>query len=82
MLRGVKTTGAAGDASRAREEGRTVFLYKFNIPGSTGIFSGPVPDAAEVIEAVENTGWSLAQMTFAETSRKNHGAMLLLFRRR
>lgn len=82
MIRDAKANTAAQHAARARDEHRTVFLYKFAVPGSTGLFSGPVPDAAEVVEAVESAGWVLVDMSYAETPRRKSGAVLLLFRPR
>ena len=58
----------------------SVFLYSLNLPTTTSSLSGPVPDAAEVIEGVEAIGWRLADMTYAD-KMATKGTLLLLFRR-
>jgi hypothetical protein len=81
FLKDVKADSAKLTASRAVTEGRTVFLYRFNVPASSPAMSGPLSGAAEVIEAVEAAGWRLSDMAYDGAQSKN-GAMLLLFRRR
>lgn len=79
FIKDAKATTAANHAARARQEGRTVFLYRHNVPASSSGFSGPVTDTAEVIESIEQTGWQLAQIAYDGHQSKN-GAVLLLFR--
>ena len=80
LIKDVKTQSAGTDASSAAAEGRTVFLYRFNVPATSSGFSGPVSGAAEVIEGIEQSGWRLAQMAYDGAQSKN-GAVMLLFRR-
>jgi hypothetical protein len=80
LIKDVKAQSAGTDASRAAAEGRTVFLYRFNVPATSSGFSGPVSGAAEVIEGIEQPGWRLAQMAYDGAQSKN-GAVMLLFRR-
>ena len=77
-----KTTAnfAAVDATRAIQEGRTVFVYRYNVPFSSSNFSGSVSGAAEVIETIEAKGWALTQMAYDERQSSN-GSALMLFRR-
>jgi hypothetical protein len=79
FIKDVKATTAASHAARARQESRTVFLYRHNVPATSSGFSGPITDAAEVIESIERTGWQLNQVAYDGHQSKN-GAVLLLFR--
>ncbi len=81
FVKEAKANTAAQHAARARNEGRTVFLYRYNVPATSSGFSGPVEGAAEVIESVEQAGWALVQVAYDGAQSKN-GAALLLFRRR
>lgn len=81
LVKDVKSGTAAQHSARARQEGRTVFLYKFAVPSSSSRFSEPVSGAAEVIEAVERNGWLLHQMAY-DSEQGSHGSVLLLFRPR
>ena len=59
-----------GQARRAMDEGRTVFLARITgLSGSTGA----VVEATEIIQAVESLGWRLEQMSFV--SPANYGAV-------
>lgn len=80
LIKDVKTSAAAQHAARAAQEGRTVFLYRFDIPATSSGFSGPVSGAAEVIEAAERQGWRLDNFAY-DGAQSKHGAVLLLFRR-
>lgn len=75
-----KVATAASYAKDAATAGRSALLYRFNIPATASGWSGPVPDAAEVIEAIEAQGWRFWQMAY-DDSQSKHGAVLLLFRR-
>jgi hypothetical protein len=61
LIKQNKVSGVGAAARRAREEGRRVFVAQLH-PGawSTGLSSGPAGDIAEMIEAVEDEGWTLA----------------------
>jgi hypothetical protein len=75
-----KAATAGQHAARSAEEGHSVLVYRQNVPFSSAGWSGPVSAAAEVIEAIEDNGWSLATLAYDEQQTRN-GAMLLLFRR-
>jgi hypothetical protein len=75
-----KANFAAVDATRAIQEGRTVFVYRYNVPFSSSSFSGSVSGVAEVIETIEAKGWALTQMAYYERQSSN-GTALMLFRR-
>lgn len=79
FLKQAKSDLASDHARRAAEEGHRVFMLRVN-PGmfDTG-FSGPVNAFAEQIEAVEQTGWQLTQMSFTGDDKKGTG--YFLFRR-
>lgn len=81
IIKDAKATTAAKYATAARAEGRTAFLYRYNVPATASGFSGPVEGAAEVIEAVEQAGWALWQIAYDGAQSKN-GAALMLFRPR
>lgn len=75
----IKAEAAGQEARRAAEEGHAVFVYNFNMSiwseGGAKV-SGPLPGAAERIEAIEAEGWHLEQ-TVARTA----DAFLFIFRR-
>jgi hypothetical protein len=79
FIKDAKTGSAGTEAGRARQEGRSVFLYRYNVPATSSGFSGSVSGAAEVIETIEHAGWRLAEMAYDGQQSKN-GAVLLLFR--
>ena len=81
FIKDVKSQSAGQDAARAAREGRTVLLYRFNVPATSSGFSGPVSGAAEVIEGIEEQGWWLASMAY-DSKQSAHGAVMLLFRLR
>jgi hypothetical protein len=80
IIKESKASTAAEHASRAAREGRTVFLYRFNVPATSSGWSGPISGAAEVIEAVERNGWQLSDFAY-DRAQSDHGAVLLMFRR-
>jgi hypothetical protein len=80
IVKDVKASTAQKDAVRARDEGRTVFLYKYAAGPTTTNWSGPIAGAAETIEAIESTGWQLYQMAYSDSGK--HGAVVLMFRPR
>lgn len=79
-IRDTKVNVARKDATRAWEQGHTVFMWNQNIPVSMATLSGPIPDTAEVIEGIEELGWRLDSMEYAPMHAKN-GSIILLFRR-
>jgi hypothetical protein len=80
IIKESKASTAAQHASRAVREGRTVFLYRFNVAATSSGWSGPIAGAAEVIEAVERSGWQLNDFAY-DGAQSQHGAVLMLFRR-
>jgi hypothetical protein len=80
IIKESKANTAGQHASRAAREGRTVFLYRFNVPSSSSGWSGPISGAAEVIEAIEKHGWQLGDFAYDRAQSEN-GAVLMLFRR-
>ena len=78
-ITGSKANIAASHATRAIQEGRTILVYRYDVPATSSGFSGPVSGAAEVIESIER-GWRLGDVTYGEKQSRN-GALILLFRR-
>jgi len=68
------------EAARARSEGRTVFVYRCNVPAFRSGFSGSISGAAEVIESIEGQGWSLSEFAYDGAQSRN-GALVMMFRR-
>ena len=79
IVKEAKANTASAHAARARREGRTMFLYRQNVPATSSGWSGPVAGVAEVVEAIEQAGWRLTDITF-DRAQSNNGAVLLLFR--
>ncbi len=75
-----KTDAAGGEALRARDEGRTVYVYRFEMPHWGSSHSGSVSGAAEVIESIEEWGWKLTHIT-GTAGEDNRGAFILVFHR-
>jgi hypothetical protein len=80
LIKESKTNIAAAHATRAIQEGRSVLVYRYDVPATSSALSGPVSGAAEVIETIERTGWRLTDMTYGGHQARN-GAVILLFRR-
>jgi hypothetical protein len=57
----VKATTAGKHAVRARDEGRTVLVFRVNMPRNT-TEGTPISGIAEQIEAVEAEGWRLDRL--------------------
>jgi hypothetical protein len=70
IIKQTKANTLATEAERAITEGRTVFAPMLNTPATHHSFSGAVAGWAEMIEAVEEKGWTLTQWSVA---RDNHG---------
>jgi hypothetical protein len=68
-------------AARAIQGGRHVLVVRIQTRfWSAGAFSGPMDDTAEMIEAIEDTGWALDQMSYViKSDNKPEG--MYLFRR-
>jgi hypothetical protein len=77
----VKSGKIAGEALRAVEEGRSVFVARINVGMTDAGMSGSVTGAAEIIEAVESVGWRLDRMSYT-TDKKGSPEGYYLFRRR
>jgi hypothetical protein len=80
IIKRAKSGTAAAHAEVAAEEGRSVLLYRFNVPATSSGWSGPIAGAAEVIEAIEEYGWRLDNFAF-DRAQSSNGGVLLLFRR-
>ncbi len=80
MIKDTKTSIAGSHAARAVQEGRTVLLYRYDVPSASSGFSGPISGAAEVIESIERAGWQLSNMAYDGKQARN-GAVVVLFRR-
>jgi hypothetical protein len=75
-----KAGAAAEHAARSFQEGHGLFVYRVKAKLLDIGMSGPVPQFAEQIEAIEHQGWMLDRMTFVGDERTPAG--FLLFRRR
>jgi hypothetical protein len=68
---------AANDARLARDEGRTVFIYRIRPAISdSGNLSRPLAAAAETVEAIEREGWSLQNIAYYGDKRESSGVYL------
>ncbi|WP_435070785.1 hypothetical protein [Amycolatopsis thermoflava] len=75
-----KAKTLASYAIEAKEQGRTVLVVQMRAPlHMTGNFSRPIPDMAEMIEAVESEGWAMDKATFSDEGRTVTG--YFIFRR-
>jgi hypothetical protein len=81
FIKEAKAETARKEATRARTEGRAVFIYRFNVPATSSGFSGPVSGAAEVIEAIEGVGWQMVHFGY-DGKQSSNGALLMMFRAR
>jgi hypothetical protein len=79
FIKQAKTVGAMQEAERARKEGRPVFVYRFEMPHWGSSQSGSVSGAADVIDAVEASGWALTNIT-GTAGEGNRGAFVMVFR--
>jgi hypothetical protein len=68
------------DATKAREQGRTVFVARLVVRGDINAMSLSVSDAAEMIEAVEAQGWACHDMSWTQDG-KGRPEGYFLFRR-
>jgi hypothetical protein len=79
-IKDAKAEAIAKEAARAIEEGRQVFVARVNVGMTHHLMSGSVPGFAEQIEAVEDAGWRLDQMSFCQDA-KDKPEGYFLFRR-
>ena len=83
MMKKAKADMVSIEAKRAVEEGRTIFTPMLNTPMSQSASfapSGSISGWAEMIEAIEEHGWALAQWAVA-TDTKGRPQAYPLFRR-
>jgi hypothetical protein len=81
LIKDAKVNKISAEASRAIQEGRSVFLCRINVGMTDSGMSGTVGGgAAEIIESVESLGWRLDQMSYT-TDRKGAPEGYYLFRR-
>lgn len=80
MIKDAKIQIAVDAAAKAEKAGRSVLVYRQNVPwGKSGI-SGAIPDMGEVIEVIEQRGWHLEHLAY-DPQQSSNGGCLLLFRR-
>lgn len=78
-IKDIKAQSLSADARRARVEGRTVFVAQIRGPvRHSPSLTRVIPDAAEVIEAIEAQGWFLDKMNGID--HKNNTTLFVLFR--
>ncbi len=80
FIKQAKADSLAGDAERAWNEGRTIFIAQFRGGvGHTAALSRPISGVAEMLEAVEAVGWKMDQ--FTSVPWDNNMTIVCLFRR-
>jgi hypothetical protein len=80
FLKDTKANMLTTEATRARAEGRSVFVPLLNTPTATSGMSGSISGWAEMIEAVESAGWRLDQWSVS-TDTNGRPQAYPLFRR-
>lgn len=80
LIKDAKADVLGKDAARAREQGRTVFVARINMPVTGSGFSTSVSGAAEMIEAIEAEGWAYQDMSWTQDT-KGRPEGYFLFRR-
>lgn len=80
LITNVKVNTMRGEAQKAIDAGRHVFVCRINQGALQSNWSGPLADVAEQIEVIEGLGWALDQSTFAH-DHKGHASAFLIFRR-
>lgn len=81
FVKDTKASSMAASAARAIEEGHYVFVAQIRGPVShSPKLSRAIPDAAEMIEAIERQGWALSK--FDSLVYDNNTTLVCLFRRR
>jgi hypothetical protein len=81
FIKNAKASSIAAEAERARQQGRSVDAPMLTTPMSQHTLSGSVAGWAEMIEAIESKGWSLAEWSVAHDA-KGRPQAYPLFRRR
>jgi len=79
LMKTTKIHMADKDASRALEQGHTIYVHRFGMPNLNSASSCSVSGAAEVIETIEAAGWKLEHVAFNAENRAN-GSLVMLFR--
>ena len=78
FIRSTKANIVSNEAQRAYAEGHTVFAATLHSSYVAG--SGPVAGWAEMIESIENEGWTMASWN-ASCNKDGHPVAFPLFRR-
>lgn len=81
FIKQAKQDAIAAEAVRAVQEGRRVFAPKLNTPMSQHGMSGSIAGWAEMIEAIEDAGWTMTDWSVAHDA-KGRPEAYPLFRRR
>jgi hypothetical protein len=81
FIKQAKQDAIAKEAERAVEEGRRVFTPKLNTPMTQHGLSGSIAGWAEMIEAIEDAGWTMVDWAVAHDAKGRLEAYPL-FRRR
>lgn len=77
-----KTSVVHTQATRARAEGRTVFVARLNTPALDSGFTGSLAGVAEMIEAVEAAGWRMENMSYSQDKHGKAAEGYFMFRLR
>jgi hypothetical protein len=80
FMKTFKSDIARDGARHATEEGRQVFVYKFDLPTLNSSVSAGISGAAECIEAIESEGWRLA--SFAANDQSRNGSLIMIYRKK
>lgn len=65
-IKNTKAADIAKEATRALEEGRTVFTPMLNSPSTNSGMTGSVGGWAEMLEAIEAAGWRLEHWSIGQ----------------
>lgn len=79
-IKDAKAGSIAGEAAKARDNGRLTFAAMLNTPSSQVGLSGGIDDWAAMIDAVEGEGWRLEHWA-AAIDAKGRPQVYPLFRR-
>ncbi|MFC4531495.1 hypothetical protein [Sphaerisporangium dianthi] len=81
FIKNAKIDALKQEAHRALEEGRWVFTPRLNTPAFHHDFTGSVSGWAEMIEAIEASGWMLVHWSVS-TDQRGRPEAYPFFRRR
>jgi hypothetical protein len=81
MFKDAKAAGLGKEASKALEDGATVFTPRLNFPATMHGLSGNVSDWAAMVQEIESVGWTLVQWSVAMDT-KGRPEAYPVFRRR